>query len=154
MGGPIPRLCAAVRDNHVIRPWNQTLDVDGLPDFAYFGLDPGVPVEKLYLARLYPSSPRHTHKNDREQYPRYTDNRLIGISDGVTIDDSATMILHFVCMTIKEHNIFSLCYCDYSFVFVCFFFRASVSVSSLLDSFGFFLLHEEAAGRLSVLFCL
>ncbi|PYH94991.1 hypothetical protein BO71DRAFT_418885 [Aspergillus ellipticus CBS 707.79] len=34
MGGSVPGFYTAVRDNHVTGPWNQTLDVNGLPDFA------------------------------------------------------------------------------------------------------------------------
>jgi hypothetical protein len=56
---------------------------------------------------MSPPSPRYTHENNREPYPPDTDNRLIGISDGVTIHDSATMILHFVCI-LTENIISSL----------------------------------------------
>ncbi|PWY72416.1 hypothetical protein BO70DRAFT_373481 [Aspergillus heteromorphus CBS 117.55] len=34
IGGSVPGFHTAVRDNNVTGPWNQTLDVNGLPDFA------------------------------------------------------------------------------------------------------------------------
>ncbi|OJI90221.1 hypothetical protein ASPTUDRAFT_112479 [Aspergillus tubingensis CBS 134.48] len=69
MGEPVPRFYTAIRDNNVTGPWNQTLDVNGIPDFACLWNRSEDPYRQYDYGSI-PPGPAYTQSRERPgSYP-------------------------------------------------------------------------------------